>query len=129
MVLFNNLMRMSPRDTVTHLYPKLYSILNMQDPLIETIDDEEYEFPLPQPLNLTSSNIEKSGIYLLYDTHSTIIYIGKSCEEEKVHEIFNNDFTLNLENPISKRVDDIIKELNSFHSVHGSVNNLFLFRL
>eukprot|EP01080_Neovahlkampfia_damariscottae_P001291 gene1291-11375_t len=125
---FNYLSRIPCSNTVTYCYPNLYPLHDMTEPWM---DMDRSLYCLPRPINLSASKTHQDGIYLLNDTQTIYIWIGKKVSSELLKTIFGVDawddigpmtkLNLDLETKEGKRISEILIEINKNQSTKGRI--------
>jgi protein transport protein SEC24 len=125
---FNYLTRIPCHNTVTYCYPNLYPLHEMGEPWM---DNDRSLYCLPKPLNLSAGKVHQDGMYLLHDTQSTYLWIGKKCPSELLKNVFGREswediapdtmVVPDLETSVGKRIFEILNEINKNLSTKGKL--------
>lgn len=68
------------------IYPRMYSLLDMQDNV--GIRDDKGRLPMPILLQLSSEKLSRSGIFLLGSAVKLMLYVGPNAPEDSIMQMF-----------------------------------------
>ncbi|KAJ0798067.1 putative Zinc finger, Sec23/Sec24-type, sec23/Sec24, trunk domain, sec23/Sec24, helical [Helianthus annuus] len=111
----NYVFPLSAQLAIPLVYPRMISI--------HELDTKETEGSvIPAVIPLSSEQVNESGIYLLENGEDCLIYIGSTADPDTVRQLFGissvgeipSQFVLQqYENPLSKKLNEVINEIRS----------------
>jgi len=122
----------SVSSTISFIYPRLYAIHNMPDQVGAV--DNDGRIMLPVLCNLSSEKLDRGGIFLLEDTQTMYMWVGKQVHAEVMTKLFGvpsieyADTTKGipvLDNEYNTRVHNII---NTIRAQRPTFMNLVILR-
>jgi len=70
-----------------YIYPKFYSLHDMPD-TAGTPDETTGEIVLPAPMNLSSERIVPYGLYLIDDSQTQFVWVGRDAVPALINDVF-----------------------------------------
>lgn len=95
----NNLESIPLPYLIKNIYAKVYSLHDMPDEA--GLPNEEGEIVLPEPINATSSLLERYGLYLIDNSSELFLWVGGDAVNELTMDVFGTPDILDI--PIGKQ--------------------------
>lgn len=113
----NNLETLPLPYLIQNIYPTVYSLHDMPDEA-GLPDEETGEIILPQPINCTSSLLERYGLYLIDTGLDMFLWIGGDAVPELVSDVFGTQDIMEI--PIGKNELPVVEAVE----FNGRVRNV-----
>ncbi|KAJ4509166.1 COPII subunit [Exophiala dermatitidis] len=110
---------------IQYIYPKMFSLHDMPDDA-GTVDEKTGEIILPPPINLSSERIVPYGLYLIDDSQTQFLWVGRDAVPQLIMDVFGlpdksqlkvgKQRLAELDNDFSERVRAVISKSRDHRS-------------